>query len=321
MKWRMVSLGLVTLIVALVGAWWMLGFKLAEMSALGDALAPLVGILSLAAVVAALYSVHLQSESLASQERSMSEQLQLQREAATKRDEQLKQQAQALAEQLQLQREALNKQDEQLNQQAKAIAEQLQLQREALWKQDEEIKRQAATVDEERTYRRQVALREAYAPLIVAVERYLDLVSEYTEWLRLNHVADKNQRRVPQQRIEAAYIEVARTAVTAGLLDGDKLRRDLRSRLCFEIRLESAIDVQHFQRDWCVVLHYEHLVRLSDLRKLICSLEAEFRQTHEQSKKGTITDFTLAKAKAAADEVVARVATNLKNRAAQQKVR
>ena len=136
MRWVVFAAILGLLVAALVGAWFRIDFDLEEMSLLGSALSPLVGILSLGAIVVALYAVRLQGAALASQERGVAEQLQLQREALARQDLQIKQQTEAIADQLKLQREALLKQDIEIKQQADGLGEQLAIQREALAKQD-----------------------------------------------------------------------------------------------------------------------------------------------------------------------------------------
>lgn len=96
---------------ALIAAWAHTGWNLEKASQIGDAAGPLVGLLSLVAVGAALWSVQLQRDALAAQgeaarvERAaMEEQLALQRGALTRQDEELKQSYRALETQLTYQR-------------------------------------------------------------------------------------------------------------------------------------------------------------------------------------------------------------------------
>jgi hypothetical protein len=285
MKWWMVVAGVLLLLIgALVGAWCSLGFDLGKMSALGDALGPLVGVLSLGAVLAALYSVHLQRSALRSQDVAVSEQLRLQREALAKQDDEIKRNAQAIAEQIELQRAALQKQDEQIKQQAEAN-------------------------QEERMHRWHLALREAYAPLLVAAKRYLDAADTYTEWLRANYHADKNQRRAQQGPVFTAYGDVERAAVDPELLDPDGERHRARYLATCKVDLEPALDTSATQRRWCEVIRYESLCRRTELGDLKFLLGAAFGRPYEESAeiKKHVAMF-LDRAKEAADAARAEIA-------------
>lgn len=108
------GLGVLALaMIALVAAWWRNDWDLDATAAVGNAAAPLVGILSLLAVGAALWSVRVQYEALELQRRAFTEQqaslnaqLELQRQALQQQEKELLHQREAMEAELRYRRHA-----------------------------------------------------------------------------------------------------------------------------------------------------------------------------------------------------------------------
>lgn len=99
--------------IALIAAWWRNDWNLDATAAVGDTVAPLVGILSLLAVGAALWSVRVQYEALDLQRRAFTEQqaslnaqLDLQRQALQQQEKELLHQREAMEAELRYRRHA-----------------------------------------------------------------------------------------------------------------------------------------------------------------------------------------------------------------------
>jgi hypothetical protein len=321
---------------ALVAAWHRNEWDLDAAAAVGDAVAPIVGVLSLLAVGAALWSVQLQRQALAVQESQILEQqkgvddqlrlqndaLDLQRQALAKQDEQIKHQHAVQSETLDLQRQALAKQDEQIKHQHDALAEQLALQRQALEQQKQELLHQHEALETQLRFQRHTALREAYAPFLSAVSAYDDAVHQYfTQMLQTNCEADLRIRAEWQRPATDAFAELKRALARVLLVDTSETRRNDRWQLSRAIRLEPWVDTPENQRAWIDVVLYRRSERTDRLVALRQSLHEEFgdavaeRTVAAQEFDEKLRSEMKAKADAAEQRIAAQLKEHLKEEA------
>jgi hypothetical protein len=281
--WKALAV-LVTLACAapLLALWRYHGWYLEQLALIGDASAPIVGILSLAAIVAALASVHLQRQALA-----------VQNDAVRFQVQEGKEQQAVVAEQLAGQRRALD------------------LQADALKLQGEDLKKQQEALEIELKYRRHVALREAYAPLLAAQDAYLDAVDEYWKRLTVYFTADRATRDKWKIPVDAAYADLQRALWPTQLVDTDKERGHRRWYMMRKIRLEPLVDTTANQTAYRAVIQYKLLRTRDDFGKLLRSLRHELGAPERDEKPESEAQMEkwIAEAKAKADAVEATIKT------------
>jgi hypothetical protein len=316
---------------ALVAAWCRNRWDLEAAAWVGDAVAPIVGVLSLLAVGAALWSVRLQQQALAIQETQIIEQqkgiddqlrlqneaLALQRQALAKQDEQIKAQHAVQNETLGLQRQALAKQDEQIKHQHHVLAEQLHVQHQALEQQKKELLHQHEALEVQLRYQRHAALREAYAPFLSAVGGYGDAVHEYfKQMLRTNGEADGRTRAEWQRPCTDALGETKRALAQVLLVDTSEKRRNDRWQLSREVRIEPWVDTPENQRAWTDVVLHRISERTEHVLALRRSLHEEFgNAVAEQAETVQELDQKLrADLKVRAEATEQRIAAQLEER-------
>ena len=249
------ALVVLALLGALVVGWRYNGWDLAKTALLGDTVAPIVGVLSLVAVAAGLWSVRIQHEAL-----------ELQRAAST-------QQEKSMNDQLELQRAASTEQQKSLN-------DQLELQR-------QELAHQREVLEIELRFRRHTALREVYVPFMATSAAYLDAVRTYLEKMQLvdGQVAGEI-RRDWQRSCRESFEEFKRTYDSALLVDTNAERHEHRWPLSQEVHLEPWVDTKENQKDWADVLLNRILERTDHHVALRAALHKEFGAAVAQKDAG-----------------------------------
>jgi DNA-binding helix-hairpin-helix protein with protein kinase domain len=172
-------------------AWSCNHWELEKMAQIGEAAGPIVGVLSLAAIVAALWSVRIQRYALELQRRAMI-------------DEQ-----ESVTTQLALQREELGHQREALDIQRRAATDQQDSLKAQLDLQRQELAHQRESLEAELSYRRHTALREVYVPFITASDAYMAALHEYHKnMIRTEGTADRRARQEWRRPCDEAYAEL-----------------------------------------------------------------------------------------------------------------
>jgi hypothetical protein len=282
-RWTLVFVGVSALVAACVVVvlfWWYHRWSLQSAALLGDASAPMVGVLSLTAVAVALWSVRIQQHAL-----------EVQRQAAAEAAMELQRQQAAFEEQLKIQRDTL------------------EVQRQAAATQAEDLKKQHHALELELQYRRHAALRDAYAPLLAVHAAYIESVDAYWKQLHLDPRADRVHRDEWKKASKTAYTELRRARQAVQLVDTDKSRSELRWYMLLEIPLEPLVDTAENQRAHLAVIHYKRLRRQDFKIQLIRSLEREFgAEVREESEDArAFRDGMLEEAREKSDAVEAAI--------------
>ena len=212
------SFGLLALAWVIALKWWR-DLDVARLGQVGDTVAPIVGILSLLAVLAASRSVRLQSDAV-----------ELQRLA-------LNEQRVALRDEMELQREAVRLQGEALADQRSALKEDLELQRRANKLQADALEDQRRALEIQLNKQRHASLGAAYARLFGTLDVYTHEVRAYAQWLESNN-ADRRVRAERQSTANEKYEQVRLARWQVQFVDADKERSDLVGELALQFALE-----------------------------------------------------------------------------------
>lgn len=210
------------LAVLLVGwfiALWWPDLDVERLGQVGDTVGPIVGILSLLAVLAALDSLRLQSQAVTLQRTALDEQ------------------RTTLSDEMELQREAVKLQGEALVEQRAALRDELDLQRSANKLQADALESQQRALQTEITMQRHTALGTAYAKLFGTLDVYVHEVGRYIEWIKTTST-DRPGRASRQVSIQQKYEEVRLARWAVHFVDPDRERERMRNELARQHRLE-----------------------------------------------------------------------------------